>query len=114
MNYTILLIFLLFLPIAFVQADNVCDPGTFSVTEDNVTNCVSCPVGTYQDEMRSTFCKTCPPGTTSGEGTANLSDCVPIAADGVPAMNRWTLLLLITVVLSTAYLLLNKLFLSRK
>ncbi|XP_071786151.1 uncharacterized protein [Asterias amurensis] len=45
--------------------------------------CISCPVGSYQDEEAQLTCKTCPPGTsTIGNTTKSAEECLGICPSG--------------------------------
>lgn len=56
-----------------------CAKGTFSKAGSRL--CTVCPIGTYQDDMRSEMCKTCPSGTANGVAAAvSLFVCKPCEA----------------------------------
>ena len=57
----------------FVSSAVVCVEGTYQ-SEDN---CISCPIGTYQNSVGSTTCETCPLGTsTLGAGATLPEQCI--------------------------------------
>ena len=54
----------------------VADDGNGGYTEQQLPQCVDCPVGTYSSDKGTTQCSTCPQHhTTMASGSKDLDDC---------------------------------------
>jgi hypothetical protein len=127
-NFTLLVFIFSLLPLANVNAFSECNAGYYTVTDNDETRCIPCEAGRYQDEPGQSECKLCEIGRfQKDEGRINCEECpegfttlglgatqcVPVNS-ALPLMNRWGLLLLGLLVLSTGYFASRKLSILRK
>lgn len=61
----------------FTECFEICEPGEYMVMEESgITNCLMCPIGTYQPKFRATKCEACPSGkTTLQKASTSIDDC---------------------------------------
>lgn len=131
--------FLSLLSVSFADDFDVCGVGEFSSfdPETQITTCIPCVAGRFQDEPGQTACKDCPEGTFQDQpgaaackrcpagtfqdetrateckvcppGTTSLEGSITcFPTDDVPAMNIWGLLILGLSVLGAALFLLRR------
>ena len=73
-----------------LKVGNKCPAGTFGEMINGVTNCTTCPAGTYQPNKGQALCVDCPTGTYNANttGATSIGACIPCEVGRYASIKR--------------------------